>query len=259
MFMAAAPGFAGSELESLDTADASRGWEGIGLLDVAGGRLCTGSLIADNLVLTAGHCVFDRNTGHLAAPDKIRFMPGWRSGRAAAYRGARRLAVHPRYVEDSEQRSYDLALIELDQPIHNGSVTPFATGSQLLPNQKVGVISYAFDRSESPSIEPECKVLGHANGAPVLDCDVDFGSSGAPVFDLSGDEPRIVSVVSAKGELGDQKISIGTNLEQPLAELRAFLGQSAYSGTGPAGSASRVGIVSTGSKSVRPPGSSPGS
>jgi hypothetical protein len=35
----------------------------------------------------------------------------------------------------------------------------------------------------------------------VLTCDVDFGASGAPIFRMDGSIARIVSVVSAKGEL----------------------------------------------------------
>ena len=86
------------------------------------------------------------------------------------------------------------------------------------------MVSYAHDRAEMPSMQDTCHVLGRVEGTLVLDCDVDFGSSGAPVFDLSrrgaadhfgGLRPRARS--------GDQKVSLGTALEAPLAEMQALL------------------------------------
>ncbi len=214
----------GSDLKSLATADDSRGWEGVGRLDIGTRAFCTGALIAENLVLTAGHCLFDHATGSLARPDEIEFLAGWRGGRAAAYRGARRLVVHPGYIDDQSHRAVDLAVIELDRPIRNGAILPYETGRRRFLSREVGVVSYAHDRAEMPSMQDTCHVLGRVESTLVLDCDVDFGSSGAPVFDLSQGAPRIISVVSAKGEVGDQKVSLGTDLEAPLAELLALLG-----------------------------------
>jgi len=255
--MFAAPVLAGgSDLKSLTTGDDSRGWEGVGRLDIGSRSFCTGSLIAENLVLTAGHCLYDHGTGRLAQPDEIEFLAGWRGGRAAAYRGARRLVVHPSYIDDGERRAYDLGLIELDRPIRNGSIAPYETGKRKFLSREVGVVSYAHDRAEMPSMQDTCHVLGKVRGTLVLDCDVDFGSSGAPVFDLSGGTPRIVSVVSAKGEVGDQKVSLGTDLETPLAELRALLetGDGHFSRSGaPSTMAERPGAVATsGAKFLRP-------
>lgn len=225
-FLAAAvPAWAeGSDLKSLVTADESRGWEGVGRLNIGDRSFCTGSLVAENIVLTAGHCLYDHKTGTLARADEIEFLAGWRGGRAAAYRGARRLVVHPAYIADGTQRARDLALIELDRPIRNGSILPYETGKREFLSREVGVVSYAHDRAEVPSMQDTCHVLGRVEGTLVLDCEVDFGSSGAPVFDLSDESaPRIVSVVSAKGEVGDQKVSLGTDLQTPLSDLLALL------------------------------------
>ena len=56
-----------------------------------------------------------------------------------------------------------------------------------------------------------------------MSCDVDFGSSGAPVFSFDGGVPRIVSVVSAKAEVQGSRVALGTSLDAPLALLRAEL------------------------------------
>lgn len=250
---AAAPALAGgSGLETMVTADDSRGFEGVGRINVGGRSFCTGALVADNLVLTAGHCLYDHDAGTLARPDEVEFLAGWRGGRAAAYRGARRFIVHPGYVANGADRSVDLALIELDRPIRNTTVLPFEVGARSFLARDVGVVSYAHDRAEMPSMQNICHVLGKTKGTLVLDCDVDFGSSGAPVFDFSDGPPRIVSVVSAKGMIGDLEVSLGTSLVEPLGEMRTLLEDEAVGIFGqndlaPAGMA-----TASGAKFVRP-------
>lgn len=216
-----------SPLRSLMTGDDSRGWEGVGRLNIGNGSFCTGALIADNLVLTAAHCLYDKDTGVRIMPDEIEFLAGWRNGRASAYRGVRRAVTHPDYLfsasDKSARVSNDVALLELDQPIRKSSVKPFDTYTRPRKGAEVGVVSYAHDRAESPALQEMCKVLARQGGTLVLSCTVDFGSSGAPVFVVEDGEPKIVSVISAKAMVRDIPVSLGTNLETPLAEMQAML------------------------------------
>jgi len=212
-----------SDLQAMRTADESRGWEGVGQLHISNKAFCTGALVAPDLVLTAAHCLIDRDTGEAFNPAEIEFRAGWRGGRAQSYRAGRRSLVHPDYLEAPEQSrariKNDVALLELDRPIRDTRTLPFPTGTQPRKGRKVSVVSYAHDRAVDPSIEHNCQVLARQFGVLVLNCNVDFGSSGAPIFSITPNGPEIVSVVSAKGVVQGQDASFGTNLTQPLLDL----------------------------------------
>jgi protease YdgD len=223
-------GPAGSQetpLRALETGDDSRGWEAVGRLNFGDRGFCTGALIEPNLVLTAAHCMFDKETGARMEVGEIQFLAGWRNGRAAAYRGVRRAVIHPDYVFGGVDRldrvAFDLALLELDQPIRLPSITPFETDAAPATGDRVEVVSYAMDRSEAPSLQEVCFVLGNQPGVIVLTCSVDFGSSGAPIFVVRDGVARVVSIVSAKAEVDGKKVALGTALSEPLAKVRAEL------------------------------------
>jgi V8-like Glu-specific endopeptidase len=214
-------------LVALETSDAGRDWDAVGRLDFGNRGFCTATLIAPDLVLTAGHCLFDKETGARIDPGRMTFLAGLRNGRAEAYRGVRAAAAHPAYVfqgaEGAARVGHDLALLRLDQPIRVPGIRPFALDSEPAEGDSVSVVSYARNREEAPSLQETCDVLNRAQDMLVMSCDVDFGSSGAPVLALRDGEWRIVSVVSAKAELDGQKVALGVVLGGPMAELQAAL------------------------------------
>lgn len=218
-------------LKSLQTGTDNRGWEAVGRLNLGERGFCTGTLVAEDLVLTAAHCLFDKATGASISPDTIQFLPGWRNGRAAAYRNVTQALAHPEYVygghENLDRVQYDVALLKLDQPIRLPSIRPFATDARPGKGDAVEVVSYAQDRSEAPSLQQLCHVLEQRPSMLVLSCDVDFGSSGAPIFSLRDGALRIVSIVSAKAEMSGQKVALGTPLGDPVQFLMSRMSESA--------------------------------
>lgn len=223
-------------LAPLSSADAGRGWEGVGRLHIGDDAFCTASLISPTQVLTAAHCLFDGTTGARVPDRALEFRAGYRAGRADAYSRVRRSLVLPDYVPGkagrSGQMASDLALIELANPIRKPGVQPFAVAPSPAKGDAVQVVSYALGRQETPSIQKRCHVLGRAQAkgqdapAQVFSCDVDFGSSGAPIFSLSEGRPRIVSVVSAKARMDGKPVALAAPVAEGLALLQSEMARS---------------------------------
>lgn len=215
-----------SELRTLETGDQTRGWEAVGRLNLGDNGFCTGALIDERTVVTAAHCLFDKTTGEPVNAAEIEFLASWRNGRAEAYRNVRRAVAHPEFEYASDDNlgrvSNDVALLQLDRPIRNFRVQPFETAGRLHQGDTVGIVSYAQDRSEAPSLQDTCHVLERLRGVVLLTCSVDFGASGAPIFVL-GDAPQIVSVVSAKAEMDGAPVALAAELRGTLDELRVAL------------------------------------
>lgn len=251
------------ELRELLTADQGRAWRAVGRLNIGQTGFCSGALIAEDMVLTAAHCLYDKDTGNLHDIGDIQFLAGWRNGRAEAYRTASKAVVHPRYVYkdggNSDKVGFDLALIQLDMPIRLPGINPFSLGTTPQKWDEVGLVSYARDRSEAPSIQEICNVLARRPGMLVLDCVVDFGASGAPVFDMNNGIPVIVSVVSAKAEVNNSPIALGAMVENSVSDLQNRLLSGAGVITPLSGTAPQVrrlgntgGSRSSGAKFLRP-------
>lgn len=243
-----------SALVTLETSNDSRGWEGVGRLDIIDKGFCTAALIQNKLILTAAHCLYE-DDGSLISPDRFVFEAGLRDGRAEASRKISRILAHPAYRHegpstDTSEVANDIAILELEQPIRNGRIAHFDIAPKPQAGDQVGIVSYGRDRANAASLQEVCEVIERQRGVILMSCDIQFGSSGSPVFTMRDGKAKIVSVVSAMADVEGRKISIGTSLEQPLAELLASFA------TTSTGSARNV-IVSgqrndTGAKFVRP-------
>jgi V8-like Glu-specific endopeptidase len=206
-------------------------FHGVGRLNVAGTRFCTATLISEEVIATAAHCLFHPRSRERVPLSEFRFVAGLRMGKAAAVRRVARAALHPDFTFEGlasrEGVAADLALLELAEPVPAEDAPAFAPGALGQDGAPIAIVSYARDRAQAPSIEAPCEVVVTFAGVTALDCAVNYGASGAPVLQGGEADRRLVAVVSAMGSVvatADEvtlAVLVGPWIEPLLAALAA--------------------------------------
>ena len=221
-------GSAGVSPSTLLSKEQSHEWRGVGRVNVAGTRrrsMCTGTLIAPDLVLTAAHCLTHPRTGQPYAPGNVHFVAGWHKGESTGHSKAEALAIHPGWTGQKATRladlETDLALIRLANPLGPKSAAPFQIDRPPLPGDPLTLISYRRDRAHALTRQDDCPYRSIIGQMLVLDCPVTYGASGSPIFFDEDGTQRVVAVLSAMGDNGapqayavraDKTIEMLTNL-----------------------------------------------
>ena len=206
---------------TLLNAEQAKPWRGVGRVNIATDRqrgMCTGTLIAADVVLTAAHCLVRRGTLQMFAPADVHFVAGWHKGRMTGHSRAAAMVLHPGWTGQKATRIEDLgtdmALIRLRTPLGTDAAAPFATGRPGLPGDPVELVSYRRDRAHALSRQSGCRYRAVNDAVLTLDCNVVPGASGAPVFARTKDGTRIVAVLAAGN--GNKAFAARADLAVPL-------------------------------------------
>ncbi|OAN70370.1 hypothetical protein A8B78_20785 [Jannaschia sp. EhC01] len=222
-------------LRALTPGTEAQVWRAVGRLD-SGVSFCSATLIRENLVLTAAHCVYHPATSRAFEPADLTFLAGLRNGRAEAIRGVRRIMILPDYRPeagpDFEMIGRDVALLELAMPISMASITPISVAQTAWREGRVTVVSYGRDREDYASIEEGCEILERQDSVRSLSCEVVSGASGSPVLRVNQGRAEVVAVISASAQSGDNDVSLAVTLDDHLSTLMAQYQGGAVRATG---------------------------
>ncbi len=192
---------------------ASMPWEAIGQLETASGNLCSATLIASHLALTAGHCLVTP-PGKIDHPVALRFIAsnkGWRyeihdiEARVDPALGKKLKADGDGWIVPVAAAPYDYGLIILRNPPSGITPVPLFQGSRSDLNaalkaagRKVTQAGYPEDHLDTLYAHQDCLVTGWAQRAVLShQCDTLPGDSGSPLLLKNDDGWQLIAVQSS--------------------------------------------------------------
>ena len=202
-------------------------WRAIGQL-VTPSSSCTGTMVADSLMLTAAHCVTEGTAGQIA-PSDVRFYAGLQNGRYQAMATGAQIVVAPGYISrerpDGDVRD-DWAFVLLDQPIGatTGTIPVYnlrADDLYYLAQNSWGQVNqagYSSDRPEGLTGHLDCRIEDyHSAGWVEHNCDTVPGDSGSPLVVERDRRLYVVAVAS-----GVRCRRNGTSVYNTAPDARVF-------------------------------------
>ncbi|WP_246100780.1 trypsin-like serine peptidase [Palleronia caenipelagi] len=199
-------------------------FDAVGRLNLGGSEYCTATLIDEQFVVTAAHCVVSE-TGTPRALEGLSFQAGLSGKTARAVRKVRRVLMPRDFSGDMQELANlarDVALLVLDTPVSRQKIAPLRVAPS--DGQIFGFASYSGQRSTRLTVTEGCETAQRSQGALLLSCEAERGASGAPVFDHDGaGQMRLVSLITAEARLGGMSVLIGSDLPAALADFLAEL------------------------------------
>lgn len=181
----------------------------VGRLNRENGGFCSAVLIAGDEILTAAHCVWDRQRQAYILPEMLHFVPGYRRGNYLGHaRGIDiKTASALAFDQDGQPNDYgeDWAVIKLDLDLTAGAgVQPIPLAGRqtilALDEQSLLIrVGYSSDRPHLPVKVAPCSVHAIVENRRLLvhDCDATAGDSGSPIMVVQNEHLFVIGIHSA--------------------------------------------------------------
>ncbi|MEO9526812.1 trypsin-like serine protease [Roseibium sp.] len=202
--LAAIPLSVAGDLTVIDSTEAP--WPSIGRVNVGGYRstsMCTGTLIAPRIVLTAAHCLFNKKSLKPFPVEDIHFIAGVRRDEFAERLDAACVLTAKAYVSRTGPKlrdvRNDVGILVLEDASSLPPVPVLSPADAGILNRDTRFRSVGYRRSRRflPTLIPACRVLGTVGESWVTDCASESGASGGPLLVETPHGLRVAGVMSA--------------------------------------------------------------
>lgn len=175
----------------------------IGRVNMDGRGHCTGTLVGENLVLTASHCIWDKKGERWYKSSLVHFVAGYNQYGYAGHSPAARIALSrqsdPATFLETSAFPNDWAVMILQKPLGKSLGYVDLLDPQLmkgtLPN--LLIIGYRRDRAHALTAERDCVARQDPFnlGLFLHNCQGTFGVSGGPLMGVLNRKPILAGVV----------------------------------------------------------------
>lgn len=171
--------------------------------------ICTGTLIAPDQVLTAGHCLVDHAKGGWVSPSRVLFQAGRNGARHTLERRVRRILAHPEFVPDIwadvtdtpfqgllDTLNTDIVVLELARPVPETRIRPMKVSDTAAFAGPVALYGYGASGDDTLKAYAGCLLFFRDADSVSMSCRAEHGVSGAPMLGQHDGEWQVFGVVS---------------------------------------------------------------